>query len=91
MPETFAEQTARTFMAALRGRAKLHKREAERDLALAYKTGAFSRASKVRPLSYYLKQMRGGESNKAAQALAFFHGLKARGIPVKITRVPRAA
>lgn len=95
-PENFAEQTARTFMAALRGRAKFHKREAERDLILAYNTGGFSRASKVKPLGHYLSQIRkGGGRPSSAQAVAFFHGMKARGFAVKIERVssasPRAA
>jgi hypothetical protein len=71
---------------------KRHRREAERDLILAYNSGAFSRASKVKPLSHYLKQLhRGDKRSDAAEALHFFGSLKAKGFPVSITRVPRAA
>lgn len=59
---------------------------------LAYQTGAFSRASKVKPLSHYLREMRrSGERSVAAEALSYFGSLKARGFPVSIKRVPRAA
>lgn len=89
-PDLFHQQTARTFLAACRGRARFRKREAERDLILAYNTGAFSRASKVKPLSHYLRQMRKGEERSiAADALGYFNTLKAKGISVSIKRVPR--
>ena len=89
-PDLFFEQTARTFLAAIRGRVKAHKRNAERDLMLAYNTGAFSRATKVKPLSYYMKQLnRSDEGSAAAAAIGFFHSLKARGFDVSINRVPR--
>lgn len=91
-PHKFHEQTARTFIAACRGRNKAHKKAAERDLILAYNTGAFSRASKVKPLSHYLKQIRQtGERSTAADALSFFGSLKSRGFPVSIKRIPREA
>ena len=52
-PETFYEQTARTFIAATKGRAKARERNAERDLILAYDdplgvTAAFNRNLLVR-------------------------------------------
>lgn len=74
----------------MQGRTKARKREAERDLILAYNTGAFSRASKVKPLSYYMRQLRGGGNRStSADAINFFQAMKARGVPVTITRVPR--
>lgn len=84
-PETFLEQTAQTFLAALNGRSEARGRQAERDLTLAYNTGKFAQASKVRPLRYYLSQLRG--SDTASSALGFFRSLQARGVPVSITRV----
>lgn len=61
-------------------------------MILAYNTGAFSRASKPKPLSHYLRQLRRSEERStAADAVSFFHSLKARGFPVSITRVPRDA
>lgn len=90
-PETFFEQTARTFIAAMNGRRKAQKRNAERDLILAYNTGAFSRATKVKPLNYYMNQLRGaGKRSASADALSFFGKMKAAGFPVSIKRVPRA-
>lgn len=87
---TFFDQTAGTFLAAMNARLTVRKREQERDLILAYETGAFSRASKVKPLSHYLNALRsGGKPGAAASALGFFHSLKARGVPVSITRVSR--
>lgn len=88
-PDSFGQQTARTFIAAMRGRASARRRQAERDLILAYNTGAFSRASKVKPLSHYLRELRGDDGSMAA--LSYFRALKSKGVNVTITRVPRAS
>jgi hypothetical protein len=87
--DTFWRQSFQTFLASLNGRVEAHRNNAKRDMALAYHTGAFSRASKARPLSHYLGQLDKGRS-KAADALSFFSAMKAKGLPVKITRVVRA-
>jgi hypothetical protein len=86
-PETFFEQTAQTFSASLRGR---NIGLSERDLILAYHTGAFSSSAKVKPLSYYLNQLRGPEPKISnAGLIAKFKAMQASGLPIKITRVPR--
>jgi hypothetical protein len=85
-PDTFFEQSAQTFGASLRGRVERHRRDAERDLALAYHTGAFSRASKPKPLRHYLAQLRSSQ-DPGAGLLGGFRALKARGLPVSIKRV----
>lgn len=89
-PDTFLQQTAQTFTASLNGRISAHRCAAERDLILAYQTGAFSRAAKVQPLQHYLDQLRAPDQNLVhAKLIAAFQSLKARGLPVTITRVPR--
>jgi hypothetical protein len=89
-PDTFLQQTAGTFLAAMNARLEVHRRQKERDLILAYETGAFSRASKTKPLSHYLNALRTDKGSGAADALIFFNSLKARGVPVSITRVSRS-
>lgn len=58
-------------------------------MALAYHAGAFSRASKVKPLDYYLKRMRsGGDQSRGGMALlSELRSLKAAGLPVEIRRL----
>jgi len=49
----------------------------------------FAQADKPKPLGFYLKQLRGGDTSGAdqhVQALSFFHALRARGLPVSIER-----
>jgi hypothetical protein len=63
----------------------------ERDLILAYHTGAFSSSSKVKPLKYYLSQLRAPEPRTSNAALiAKFKAMQAKGLPIKITRVERS-
>lgn len=74
----------------MQGRVSAQKRQAEKDLILAYNTGAFARASgkQVKSLRYYLSQLRDDQSPQSATASAFnfFSSLKARGMPIEITR-----
>lgn len=57
------------------------------DLAIlgAWHAEAFARTKVLKKLSAYMQRQETPQSN-AAQALAFFHSLKARGVPVTITR-----
>jgi hypothetical protein len=88
-PESFWTQTAQTFTAALRGRLESRRRGAERDLTLAYWTGAFSRASKVRDLDHYLQSLRAPQDGSKGGMAVFsaLKELKARGLPVEIKRL----
>jgi len=89
-PETFLEQTAQTFKAALRGRRKADKYRVERETLLAYQTGAFAGLAingKLKSFRHYSSQTEGGE--KRSTALHFFHSLRARGFPVSIQRIER--
>lgn len=77
--------------AALRGRAGAAKRQSKRDLLLAYHTGAFAGAAfngKLKPFNEYVSDDEPADDRalKHAHAIAFFHRLKARGMPVEITR-----
>lgn len=86
-PDTFFEQTAQTFSASLRGR---NRSRAEHGLILAYHTGAFSRATNVKPLKHYLSQLGGSEPSISNAALITkFKSMQASGLPIKLTRVER--
>lgn len=63
------------------------------DLAIAEawhaaKFNGLGQNGKLRGLSSYLGKKPSGKTG-AAQAIAFFHSLKAKGIPVEIRRTPR--
>lgn len=91
-PDSFWRQTPVTMRAALRGRRNADKLRAKRDLLTAYHTGAFAGLAfggKLKPFSEYA----GDEDHpddarrlEHAQAIAFFHRLKAKGLPVEISR-----
>jgi hypothetical protein len=77
------------MIAALRGRQKANKAAAERDLLLAWHTGAFTGAAfngNLKSFDHYSKPQTDGRPLQHAQAIAFFHRLKAKGVPVEITR-----
>jgi len=78
--------------AALQGRRNADKYEAERQLRMAWHIGAFSGAAfggKLKSFQHYRRQMDSDGKSPAAQAIGFFHALKAKGVPIKIERVPR--
>ncbi len=75
--------------AALRGRRNADKLRAKRDLLLAYHSGAFAGAAfngKLKPFAEYAQEKDDGPRLKRARAISFFHALKAKGVPVEITR-----
>jgi hypothetical protein len=77
------------MVAALHGRRAAHKSDAKRDLLLAWHTGAFAGAAfagKLKPFKEYLAEPSDNRNLQHAQAIAFFHRLKAKGLPVEITR-----
>jgi hypothetical protein len=79
------------MVAALAGRQAAHKADAKRDLLLAWHVGALSGAAfagKLKPFKEYLSEAEPGDNRKVqhAEAIAFFHRLKAKGLPVEITR-----
>jgi hypothetical protein len=69
------------------------RREREYDLAIAqawhtaiFALNGYSGKLKNKSLADFLISKDRPKPSKAAQAVAFFHSLKARGIPVEITR-----
>lgn len=50
---------------------------------------ALAQNNKLRGLSSYLTKRNAGGKSSAASAIAFFHAMKAAGLPVTITRVER--
>lgn len=77
--------------AALRGRRNADKLRAKRDLLTAYHTGAFAGlafAGKLKPFSEYVNddEAEDGRRLQHAQAIAFFYRMKAKGLPVEISR-----
>lgn len=72
------------------------KAEREYDMAIAHqwhgaRFNALAQVGKLKPLSNYIAQRSTGKKAKHAQAVAFFHAMRAAGLPVEITRVPRKA
>lgn len=64
------------------------------DLAVAQvwhgaRFNALAQVGKLRGLKSYLSKATSTAKSAAAQALGFFHALRARGIPIKIERVER--
>jgi len=68
----------------MEGAALAAKRAFELALVTAYHTEAFARQKRLKSLSSYLAEPKAHSSH--AHAVAFFHRLKARGVPVEITR-----
>lgn len=89
-PAEFWQQTPRSFVAIMRGMARAAKRQADLVIVNAWHTAVFGLSGysgKLRNLSHYMGQERSEEQrSKSAAAVAFFHSLKARGVPVEITR-----
>lgn len=72
------------------------KVEQEYDLSISQawhgaRFNALAQAGKLRGLSSYLGKRHAGKKSAAASAIAFFHAMKAAGVPVTISRVPRAS
>lgn len=87
-PDTFLDQTAATFAASLRGKAKVREQEAERDLSLAWHTGAFvgaAYAGKLKRLSEY--QGKKPPKQSPRDMLAVLKGLRENGAPMNIRQI----
>jgi hypothetical protein len=72
----------------MEGMARAAKRESEMALFTAWHTAVFALTGyggKLKSFTEYLD--RPERSTKHAEAIAFFHSLKARGVPVDISRV----
>jgi hypothetical protein len=89
-PDTFLDQTAATFAASLRGRAKVREHEAERDLSLAWHTGAFvgaAYAGKLKRLSEYQGKKQSSSQQKPGDMLAVLKMLRDKGAPMNIRQI----
>lgn len=64
------------------------KRAFDLAISTAWHTEAFARTKQLPKLATLLSE--GGKKSSATEALAFFHGLRAKGVPVKIWKTPRA-
>lgn len=64
------------------------KRQFDLAISTAWHTEAFARTKKLPKLASLIGD-HDGKKSSAAQAIAFFHGLKAKGVPVKIYKTPR--
>lgn len=87
-PDTFLDQTAATFAASLRGKAKAREQDAERDLSLAWHTGAFVGAAyvgKLKRLSEY--QGKKPLKQKPSDMIAVLKMLKDNGAPMTIRQI----
>lgn len=79
-------------MNALEGAQLRLEREYDLDISHAWhsaKYNALAQVGKLKGLKSYLGKVASGVRSTASDALAFFHSLRARGIPVKIERVER--
>lgn len=72
----------------MEGAARAAKRAFDIAIVTAWHTEAFARTKKLPKLAPVLASADKPKS-AAAQAVAFFHGLKAKGVPVKIFKTPR--
>lgn len=78
----------------MEGAALRQEREYNQVISQAWHTAVFvlqgySGKLKGKSLSDYLAGQNKPKPSKAAQAIAFFHAMKAAGLPVTITRKPR--
>lgn len=81
-PETFDDQTPRTYAAILEGCKRREMRAVKRDLSLAWRVENFSRAGKkFKNLDHYLDQLDASSITDAAdRAAAIFKGFEKRGL-----------
>lgn len=90
-PDKFWLETPATFVNAMEGAAL--RAEQQYDLLISQewhgaRFNALAQGGKLRSLSSYIGK-KPGKKAIAPGALAFFHKMKAAGLPVTITRVPR--
>jgi hypothetical protein len=70
----------------MEGAARQVQRQMDLAIVGAWHSEAFARTKRLNKLSSYLGQDRPSSTSNHAKALAFFHSLKARGVPVKISK-----
>jgi hypothetical protein len=89
-PAEFWHQTPRSYVKVMEGMVRAANRQVDLAIINAWHTAGFG-------LSMYAGKLQGkklsdfltsapADRSKDAEAIAFFHSLKARGIPVEITR-----
>jgi hypothetical protein len=89
-PEAFWRETPRSFVNAMEGAALRDKQQLDLAFWQAWHTEAFARMEgrdfKAALRNHFSRDDKSDQRLKNAEAIAFFHRLKARGVPVKITR-----
>ena len=90
-PETFWDQTERSFAAALEARIETRRLERERDLLNAYNMASLcghAFAGKLKPFGHYARS--GGKAPQTPkQMLTALKAIKASGAAMAIRRVPK--
>jgi hypothetical protein len=84
-PAEFWEQTPRSFVSIMEGRARAAKRESDASLSLAWHIEAFARQKKLKPLRELL-----GIKPKAQtpdEMLAVFQAIAGKGVPMNFRQV----
>ena len=88
-PDTFLKQTAATFAASLRGKAKQIQRETDQDLWHAWQVGAFAGAAfngKLKSFAEYRRERKNGYQTPQ-EMLGTLRLLKDMGAPMTIRQV----
>lgn len=80
-------ETPRSFINAMEGAALAAKRKSDLAIVSAWYGEFFARQKRLEKLTDFLSRDDDPQTAKNAQAIAYFHKLKARGVPVEITRL----
>ncbi len=86
-PSDFWQQTPRTFLAVMKGRALAAKSEYELALYQAWHGEAFARAKKLESLKRYLPADGEAEPVQAEVILDAMMTMQAHGVPMEIKRL----
>lgn len=86
-PSDFWQQTPRTFLAIMRGRALAAKSEYELALYQAWHGEAFARAKKLESLKHYLPSEGAGEPVQPEVILDAMMTMQAHGVPMNIRKL----
>lgn len=69
--------------------ATLRRREADRDLSLAYHVAVFERQKRLKKFSAYLAEIRPRRGQAPGEMIAALRAIQSKGAPMKIERINR--
>jgi hypothetical protein len=84
-PETFWEQTPRSFVSIMEGRARAAKRRSDAMLAHAWHVEAFARQKKLKPLREMIDEK--PKAQTPDEMLSALMGFRARGANMSIKKL----